>query len=331
MAKIKQWTDQFLGMLFPLDSREIDIEGAFMFKNKHLPKSIFKYREVNEYSLRNLKEDTVWLADPSNFNDPYDCAHTVDLMAVSRVRAKEFLPNFFKERGLEEQLGKDVLEEMLHSADPLVFLMDVMLFKEPEDKKEVIKSAILAAQSKLNEDIVRNSSKHISSSFKLCSFSERNDSMLMWSHYADYHRGFCLEYNLEDVSYKDYRTRFLYPVIYSDKIFNTTEYALHCIDNTSFNNLYLSMAALFKAFDWQYEKEWRLVFGSGLFDEEQSYYMGKPKTLYLGTKIKPEDQDVLTAICKTKSIQFYKMKAHAYEFKVEPTTIKDADQCFFKG
>mgnify|MGYP002227506002 FL=1 len=30
-------------------------------------------------------------------------------------------------------------------------------------------------------------------------FSERNDSLLMWSHYADEHRGLCIGYNLHDL------------------------------------------------------------------------------------------------------------------------------------
>ena len=30
-------------------------------------------------------------------------------------------------------------------------------------------------------------------------FSERNDSLLMWSHYADEHRGLCFGYNLCDL------------------------------------------------------------------------------------------------------------------------------------
>lgn len=71
-------------MIFPLDRKNLNIEGAFLMKNQHLPNSIFKYREVNENSLKNLEEDTVWLADPSNFNDPYDCSHTADFQYIQK-------------------------------------------------------------------------------------------------------------------------------------------------------------------------------------------------------------------------------------------------------
>jgi len=325
-----EWIDKFVEMIFPLDRRNMNIEGAFMLKHQHLPKSIFKYREVNEYSLRNLQEDTIWLADPSNFNDPYDCAHTIDLDALSRANSKIYLSQFLTEKGLEVQLGKDALENILESDDPMVSFMDAILSEEPEEKREGIKTALLSARQKLNEDMVRNSSKHISSSFKLCSFSERIDSMLMWSHYSYYHQGYCIEYEIENIPYGDFRTRFLYPVIYSDNMVDATEHILNGIDHEGFNNLYLNKAALVKATDWNYEREWRLVFANGILGNEQSHYMGKPKALYLGAKIKPNNQDTLIEICKSNSIPCFKMKAHASQFKVEPTSIEDADQFFFK-
>ncbi len=325
-----EWIDQFVEMIFPLDRRKMNIEGAFMLKHHHLPKSIFKYRELNTCSLRNLQEDTVWLSDPSNFNDPYDCAHTMDQDALSRVLAKEYLPQFFKEKGLQDQLGKEVLEKILQSDDSIISFMDAMLSKEPEENREGIKSALLAAQRKMNEDMVKDSSKKMSSAFKLCSFSERIDSMLMWSHYANYHKGFCIEYDIKSIPYGDFRARFLYPVIYSDNMVDATEHILNGIDHEGFNNLYLNKAALVKATDWQYEREWRLLFANGIMDKEQSYCMGKPIALYMGAKIRPEDQGTLVEICKSKNIPYFKMKAHAYQFKVEPTTIEDADQFFFK-
>ena len=45
-------------------------------------------------------------------------------------------------------------------------------------------------------------------------FSERNDSLLMWSHYGDEHRGLCIGYNLHDLI-KKYNC---FPVIYSDEM-----------------------------------------------------------------------------------------------------------------
>ena len=41
-------------------------------------------------------------------------------------------------------------------------------------------------------------------------FSKRNDSILMWSHYADSHKGVCFEF--------DYESPYFYDVLYENKI-----------------------------------------------------------------------------------------------------------------
>ena len=43
---------------------------------------LYKYRAVNEYSLKNLKEGTLYCASPSSFNDPFDCRIGIDLEAL---------------------------------------------------------------------------------------------------------------------------------------------------------------------------------------------------------------------------------------------------------
>lgn len=69
------WVEQFVEMLFPLDVKKLNIEGAYLLKYRNLPSSIFKYRSVTESSIKNLEDGTVWLANPKSLNDPYDCPH----------------------------------------------------------------------------------------------------------------------------------------------------------------------------------------------------------------------------------------------------------------
>lgn len=324
------WIEQFTGMIFPLDSKKLNIEGAYLLKNQHLPSSIFKYREVNENSIKNLEEDTIWLADPSNFNDPYDCAHTVDFSAINKKSETGFFATFMEERGSDLNLSDQQKRNLFASKNPIDDLIDILLVEETPEKKEGIKAALISVQNKMHEDLALANSKSIASSFKLCSFSERNDSMLMWAHYAYYHQGFCIEYDLESIPYSDYRRRFLYPTIYSNEMFDATEHLMKGVEDESFNNLHLSLSALVKAKDWEYEKEWRLVFANGIFKSERAYHIGKPKEVYLGTKISQENQERLVEICTRRNIPVRKMKAHHSLFKLEPSSLKDAEQHFFK-
>lgn len=79
-------------------------------------------------------------------------------------------------------------------------------------------------------------------------FSERNESLLMWSHYADEHRGLCIGYNLHDLI-KNYNC---FPVIYSDEMPQEKEIDLDKTDS-------LMKYMLTKCRDWSYEKEWRII------------------------------------------------------------------------
>ena len=60
---------------------------------------------------------------------------------------------------------------------------------------------------------------------KVCSFSEVHDSILMWSHYSDHHRGLCIEYDLSPLRYHHAFRRNLYPVFYSADLYDLTKFA----------------------------------------------------------------------------------------------------------
>lgn len=80
----------------------------------------------------------------------------------------------------------------------------------------------------------------------------------MWSHYADNHKGFCIEYDVKTILYSDFRSRFLFPVIYSEQVYDATQHLSKSLNHKSFNSLHLNMAGLIKAVDWSYEKEPKL-------------------------------------------------------------------------
>ncbi len=46
----------------------------------------------------------------------------------------------------------------------------------------------------------------------------------MWSHYADEHRGFCIEYAVADLP--SIAQRLLFPIIYREEIFDSTKFHL---------------------------------------------------------------------------------------------------------
>ena len=54
------------------------IEDALSLKQSYLPNRIYKYRGINEHSLKALQTNQIWMASPDTFtNDPYDCSFKI--------------------------------------------------------------------------------------------------------------------------------------------------------------------------------------------------------------------------------------------------------------
>ncbi|KGB92022.1 DUF2971 domain-containing protein [Burkholderia cepacia] len=319
------WIDEFVEMLFPLDASSLRIEQAFTLKHQNLPKTVFKYRGVNKHSLKNLRDNTIWLADPRSFNDPYDCSVFVDFDRM----AKDLYKN--PPRELIERLTKhlpaqrviDIQAAMRNADNTQDALLDEVLRDMPAEKIEVAKAALKAINTMTYHDMASKSSEAFKNGFKVCSFSARKDSTLMWSHYADYHKGFCIEYSLENTTPKDFLSRFMYPVIYSERPFDATDNISNFAEKSP-NSLYLNKAGLIKSTDWEYEREWRLIFSNGVMKSEQAYDMPTPTAVYLGSHISQKDQDDILNICKEKGIPVKKMKHSPSVFRMEALDINKA-------
>lgn len=106
-------------------------------------------------------------------------------------------------------------------------------------------------------------------------FSERNNSMLMWSHYAEQHTGLCVGYRLDELI-KKYN---IFPVIYNNQMPQISD-----ISNADEGILYKSI--LTKCEDWSYEKEWRIID----IDKSKEGCNGKlisfekPVSIYMGVR-----------------------------------------------
>jgi len=123
------------------------------------------------------------------------------------------------------------------------------------------------------KETLTKSRKLISDQFRVTCLSERMDSPLMWSHYANKHFGFCLEYDFTHTMIKKYpdlvmAQLMLFPVIYTQKrpliskAFFNSKTKLNYIKSKKLppnliNNIMLGL--LTKSEDWEYEREWRIL------------------------------------------------------------------------
>jgi Protein of unknown function (DUF2971) len=318
------WMRKFIDTMFPIDTKNINIEEAFeeafRLKYQHIPKSLFKYRAINKNSIKNFEENTIWLSNPSTFNDPYDCALTVDFERLSNELVKQDL-NGFLSLLVKQQVSEDIIKSIRSSDSPLDVVTEHFLESEPERRKIELKKLIAEIGQERYRKLLEQFLALLKKSYKICSFSERNDSLLMWSHYADSHKGFCIEYDISVLPYGDHRSRFMFPVVYSPEIFDATS-NLRYKESNNFNNLRYILSAMTKSTDWSYEKEWRLIFPHGIFEHDRPFPMPLPKALYLGCKIEDSNYNSLMRIASEKKIPVYEISLSNKEFRMSTKEIK---------
>lgn len=123
------------------------------------------------------------------------------------------------------------------------------------------------------------------------SFAESYKDICMWSHYANYHKGFCLEYKFSDAK--------CLPIYYSKEI----DIDIPCMQST-----------FIKSLIWENELEWRYA-DQSILAIENRYKAGylidyiRPTSIYLGYNYHrvPELTEKLKHVAVTKGINLYYM------------------------
>lgn len=313
------WVDDFLALMSGSKITLADIDRAYALKNRHLPEKLYKFREVNDYSIDNLTSDTIWLCSADKYNDPYECATTWCVSELLREAGKKNLVTIIEQTGLEEHLSLAELADVRASHDPIREITRVLLAKEAgisEEQRPKMLEVLLQSAEHISKDSISRMNEFVQRGMKICSFSARVDSVVMWGHYAKSHTGFAMEYDVSGWPQDDIRRRILHPVVYRQELFDATKYHLQAITGSEFNNLFGMIAAIHKSPDWSYEDEWRFVLAMGESFADQNYLMPKPSGLYLGSRIKPEDKKRLEDICASKEIPIYEMRISTSEFKL---------------
>lgn len=124
--------------------------------------------------------------------------------------------------------------------------------------------------------------------FKVSCFSEVSDDVLMWSHYADKHRGMCIGFDLNLIC-PDY---VLYPVNYIKEV--------QQIDGMVKTPYVFYYWVTFKAERWSYEREIRAVSNNGKSIIE--YPKEAVREIHFGYNIK--DNEIAAAIRVLKKLRY---------------------------
>ncbi len=302
---------------------------------KMMPNSLFRYRPLNNDLKNNkrqidaFKNDAIYAVTADRFNDPYDTLVRYDQEEI--IRSVKAIVSYETIEGMKAWFaqGNDLTEEVkqILPGDLIDFLKNALM---SIDDISVLKDKIEERRRNLVNliesyfPILTETTKRYST---MACFSESVNSVLMWSHYANSHQGFALEYNFRPTLEKPIMNVGLYPVIYDDERMDVSLYMAwsflkmlgieaHNPDITSFIKI-----ALHKSSIWAYEKEWRMIDCTlrDITDTKPSEIMYKPMAIYYGRHISKEHKELLHEIAQAKGIKEYEMyidyTAPKYEMK----------------
>jgi len=275
-------------------------------------KHLYKYRSIDKNTLKILGNHELYFAKLSEFNDPW-----------------EGKPNLVV-NGNQRSINcycKSLVKKYLADS--------------PEFSRISPQERIALGQQLLNR-LRRNPQQHfqdslwrIISNYGILSLSENPDHPLMWSHYADSHKGICIEFDTSSHYFS-----------YAYQVYYEQHFPTVCVDTESPRNddKIAHIAILTKASFWSYEQEWRIVFPLQTEEEKSSQiktvdssiakeliglhnggsiaYKFPPQAItaiIFGAQISTENKKSITKIVKEHlpHSQLKEAKLHSTEFKLE--------------
>ena len=276
---------------------------------------IYKYAPLDKAKLI-LESGEVISNKPKAFNDIYDCVFKQDpkdklkiqkllkdyatLLTIVEVAKIPEVQNALPVRFFNFQFSvlKLILKKIpSYTGTPGLMIVYNMMVKKKPEIGTIFDTKYAQFQEKLDAAIERAKKDVI-----ISCFSTRNDSLLMWSHYADSHFGVCFEYDKPEINE-------FYDVDYSDKrpsikLFKAVARVIAnaITENKEIKEIHLEdieeIAAPFKtkSLDWAYEKEVRGIFsikhrkkyGIEKKDDRYLFPIGEPTAIYLGCRCNEE-------------------------------------------
>lgn len=249
------------------------------------PDSLYKYQRFSPSALANLVGRQIWFSRPSAFNDPYDCA-----LRPAAELSHDDLERLFA--FVQEKSGNpELIAKQYRKRDGSI--------------DESFREQVLSGVGKVF-DLPR---EEVTNRRGVACLTAKVDDLLMWSHYADGHRGFCLEFSTAYAPFDRARA-----VEYSDliPIVNPATLLLERSDD------WMRLLST-KMSCWSYEEEWRLFHKEP--DLAFGYGVEALTGVYFGTNMSRDHIEIIALILRGAPTQLYQMRRSDTEFKVMPAAV----------
>ena len=208
---------------------------------------VYKFRDCsNIFHIDILKSGRLYCPSPTELNDPYDCKIELNFNDITLNDIIVYMMN------RDETINKSQVETILKFHKVLDNENKINIYNL---KKNILKGEVEFNYDKFNER------------YGIISFSSDIYNILLWSHYANNHKGFAIGFDGNSLG----ATPPIREVIYTNEMPNLSPFT-----ETFFNFI---KTKLTKSYHWSYEKEWRLILK--LYDDElekRFYYLNYEKS-----------------------------------------------------
>lgn len=292
-----------------------------------MPVPLYRFRTINEYSFSALDKNLIFCSRAKDFNDPYDSLLTAPSLEsfLSLDSDNQFsLMSLFQHLLID---GYEIPETIknIFPLDLLKNLIGILRDKSNEYDKTNFKQVVEDLRDRVA--FFENEARNCNS---FACFSEDITSLTMWAHYADYHKGFALSYDLKSLIQKPSSGIMVLPIIYNLERYDATNFLASCLGKNigipvkRLDVLDVIKSTLHKSPVWNYEKEWRLINTIDRSSPHPSLEYS-PTGIYYGTQLSEINKKILHALAVEKGIDEFEMyidkSSHTYEMKVRPFSI----------
>lgn len=263
----------------------------------------YKYRAINKYSIDALERNIVYFSKYTDFNDPFEFSTPFPDLCKMYTRAATGVDRLYED-------GK------LTQADH-------------QHLRQVCQSIVLNGGD--GKDEIHKKIREKMSNTGVYSMSEVNDEILMWSHYADNHRGFCIGFHdlhksmritptVMPINYIDEYTDLSNPQIVLD-FYSEMFYKNRHLPERKWLKKYETLKKIYTRTDdqkmavavltdkykkWEYEREFRLIceHSTGLKKHDPESI----RTITFGLRASDKDKEHIISICQNSQkshVEFY--------------------------
>ena len=302
---------------------------------------IYKYLD-QKGAEKTIKKNSVLLRTPDKYNDPFDCLYYstkeekdkafdlymnyqcfvefYNLLIVNpnKVTKNQLLAKI--QRPHLKAIAQDISKEKAYKYDKEIatyYQLYKVLFKKNE-----------GGLRKAFDKIIDSVFEKIKQSLLVACFSLKNDSILMWSHYADNHKGACIEFEIDDDKY--FKPVYCKKDVPNFQLTKLLEYMLGSdflkkeLDYDDESLLFAVEPLLTKSEDWHYEQEIRCAFSikkrdKRIFDYRKKTLLKMPKIkrIILGCKSDKDFVNKIKGISGDIPIQKMGMVKGKYKLVIE--------------